>query len=288
MDTRRTLLCLLGAAWVLFPPALPAQEVDRAALLLQVDFVHKLIEESSAAKQVEEAGIPEAAELRATARELYEQAQQELKAEALPAAKALLDSATKKMFEAVRAAGKDEVVAEKRGVDFDNRLASLDALVKALGEISKEKGKDSAALLAQLAEQRASAVSLRTSGDLGKARTVLDGAYQQTRQSIEELRRGDTLVRSLNFASKKEEYAYELDRNDTHRMLLEVLSKERSGEDKGLEEMVQKLVATANEKRSQAEHEASMQRFENGIALLEEATTQLIRALRLSGTYIPG
>ena len=37
------------------------------------------------------------------------------------------------------------------------------------------------------------------------------------------MRSGDTLVRSLNFASKEEEYRYEIDRNDTHQMLIKVL-----------------------------------------------------------------
>ena len=56
---------------------------------------------------------------------------------------------------------------------------------------------------------------------------LMDRAYLSARVSIEAMRRGDTLVRSLTFASPSEEYAYEVDRNDTHRMLVDLVLAER-------------------------------------------------------------
>ena len=70
----------------------------------------------------------------------------------------------------------------------------------------------------------------------------------ETRGDLEALRGGDTLVRTLTFESKEEEYAYELDRNETHEMLLRVLVEERAGTST-LNAMATRFVTRARELR---------------------------------------
>ena len=88
-----------------------------------------------------------------------------------------------------------------------------------------------------------------------KARKLLDSGYDIAKVELEKLRGGDTLVRSLNFANPEEEYEYELDRNDTHRMLVTVLLEEKRGK-KGVDKMVKKFMGKAEVLRKQAEAQA--------------------------------
>ena len=96
------------------------------------------------------------------------------------------------------------------------------------------------------------------------------------------MRGGDTLVRSLTFASAEEEYHYEIDRNDTHRMLLNVL----------IEPARTSQVAPGTQQaavlRGNAESAAQAKDFKAAVRLLEDSTRELVRAIRTAGVYIPG
>ena len=94
-------------------------------------------------------------------------------------------------------------------------------------------------------------------------------------------------MRTLNFVSKEEEFHYEIDRNDTHKMLITVLLKEKL-ESKALKSMVNPFLDKADELRRAAESEARAGRFEDAVSTLEESTKNYIRAIRGAGVYIPG
>ena len=91
-------------------------------------------------------------------------------------------------------------------------------------------------------------------------------------------------MRSLHFANKEEEYHYEVDRNDTHRMLVTVLLSDKPAASAG----VQPLVQRAAQLRLQAEAAATRSEFSAAIEILEESTRELVRAIRGAGVYIPG
>jgi hypothetical protein len=102
--------------------------------------------------------------------------------------------------------------------------------------------------------------------------------------SIEALRRGDTLVRSLQFASPREEYDYEIDRNDTHRMLIGVVLADRKEAAGAMQPGIDRAAAL----RADAEAQARRGGGAAAIRLLEDATRELVRAIRAGGLYIPG
>jgi len=102
------------------------------------------------------------------------------------------------------------------------------------------------------------------------------------------MRRGDTLVRSLNFATKREEYDYEIDRNDTHRMLVNVLLEERRASNPALDRSVRNFLDEAARLRGEAEQQAQKGGFDAAIKTLEDSTRELVRAIRGAGVYIPG
>lgn len=252
--------------------------------------VSTLIETSSGAKQIEASGNAAAQAERAKARDMHKQADEAYKKGEYPTASRLLDGAAKVMFEGVRLAAPEQVQGEKKQRDFDNRLESVKALLTAQKRISAEKklGAKGAETTSKIEAQIREAQALAAAGKMDEAKAALDKVYVATRASIETMREGDTLVRSLNFANKEEEYHYEIDRNDTHKMLVKVLLEEKRASNPNLESMVQKYVDQAAAIRVTAEGLAAKKDFDGAVKTMEDATKELVRAIRSAGIYIPG
>lgn len=274
------------------PPAARAARPseDKEQLERRLASVATLIEKSSAAKQIESSAIPEALALRGKARELRQQAEEAYKAGNYVDASRMLDQAAKLMFEGVHLASPEQVTGSKNQRDFDSRMESVKALLAALKRIHTEKnqGVKGAESGTTMEAQRREAAALAAAGKLDQGRILLDKVYVMAKKEIEGLREGDTLVRSLNFANKEEEYHYEIDRNDTHKMLVKVLLDEKRASNASLDGVVQKSLEKAAVLRVNAEDMAAKKDFVSGIRLLEESTKELVRAIRSAGVYIPG
>ena len=266
--------------------ALPALAQEREQLERRLASVATLIESSSAAKQIETSGVAAAREKRDTARLVHREAVATLRAGDVQGAAKLLDQATRELMSGVRLARPEQVAGLKNQRDFEARLDSARALLAAQQRITQEKGNQPEAVAAtrRIDGQIQEAERLVAAGKLDEARAKVDMAYLSARVSIEAMRRGDTLVRSLNFASKREEYDYEIDRNDTHRMLIQVLLADRKDtlpQMKGFMDRAATLRGEAEATAGRGEHEAA-------IKTLEDATRELVRAIRAGGVYIPG
>ena len=270
-------------------PRAPRPPEDAEQLGRRLTSVEKLIEKSSAAAQVESSGNPEALALRGQARDFRQQAQDAFKSGNLSQASHLLDQAAKKMFEAAKLAAPAQLAGDKKKRDFDSRLESVKALLAAQKRISLEKklGAKGVESSNKLEAQMAEATALAATGKMDQARGLLDQVYYTTKVVIEGLREGDTLVRSLEFASKEEEYLYEVDRNDTHKMLIKVLLDEKRASNASIENLVSQNLEKAAILRSEAEAKAGKKEFESAIKLLEDSTKELVRAIRGAGVYIP-
>jgi hypothetical protein len=262
--------------------------IDPAALERRLHQVGVLLETSSAAKQVEASGNPEAAKRRNEARAIYAEAQKAYRDGMMLQASRLLPEASVRMFEAVRMSAPEQVVAAKARADFDARMESVRSLAGAQRRILREKpGSPGAAeAVASVDGLIGEAEREAKAGLLESARAKLDRAYLIAKAAIGSMRGGDTLVRSLTFASAEEEYRYEMDRNDTHRMLVKVLLAEKR--DAGAETAAAPLIDKAAGLRAQAERTAGERDWRGAIRLLEESTRELVRAIRGAGVYIPG
>ncbi len=250
---RPNLLSRLAAAFVLASFAFASAAQEREQVERRVQSVGTLIERSSAAKQIESSGVAAARERRDNARLIHREAVAALATGDAAGASKLLDQAAREMMDGARLARPEQVAGEKHQRDFEARLESARALLAAQGRYEE-------------------------------ARPVLDRAYLTARVSIESMRRGDTLVRSLNFASPREEYDYEVDRNDTHAMLIKVLLADRKDMAGTLAPFTDKAAAL----RRDAEAKARTGDHAAGIRLLEDSTRELVRAIRSGGIYIPG
>lgn len=253
--------------------------------------VEKLLETSSAAQQIRGSDNQAAKDKHEQAVELFEKAKlAQGKGDEQQAAD-LLKQATKTMFEATRMIKKDDSFMAKDVRDFDERKASVEALCTAYENIAKEKGIDEATeneLHAFVYKRVDQAEALKKDDRVKEGRKMLDEAYVAAKVAIEHLRGGETLVRSLNFASSEEEYHYEVDRNDTHRMLVDVLLKEKMKTNWGIEAMVNKFMESADKLRVRADEQASDGEYENAIGTMEQSTKEIVRAIRSAGIYIPG
>jgi multidrug efflux pump subunit AcrA (membrane-fusion protein) len=194
------------------------------------------------------------------------------------------------MMTGVRFAKPEQVVGEKSKLDFEARLESTRALLAAQQRISREKSAGAQAQEAtrSIERQMGEAQALAAQNRYADARPVLDRAYLTARISIESMRRGDTLIRSLNFASPREEYDYEIDRNETHRMLITVLLADRKDAAGAVPSDLQAFNEKAALLRRDAEMHATRGDYVGAIKLLEDSTRELIRAIRVGGIYIPG
>lgn len=259
---------------------------DKEQVKRRWDTVNTLIEVSSGAKKVAASGRPEATAMRDQARTLRDEAKGLIDRGDTTGASDKLSQATKKMFAAVKEADGGASKRNKQEEDFKRRLESVNVLTDALDRIGKEKsssqaGESSRKVKALVGESK----GLMSKGDGDKARIQLDKAYVTAKSSIEQLRRGDTLVRTLHFNSKEEEFHYEVDRNDTHKMLIGMLLKDN---DKAADPRVKEFVAKAADLRRQADELGRSARYEEAIRMMEQSTTELVKAIRSAGIFIPG
>ena len=244
---------------------------------------------SSAARQIESSGDSRAIDLRNRARETYLQAGAAFRAGELERASRLLPQASARMFEAVRLAAPEQVTADKLRSDFEARLESVRSLHAAQRRIAAEKpgtpgAREAAASVERLTVE---ARELAAADRIQEARQRLDQAYYVAKAAIGSMRGGDTLVRSLQFATREEEFRYELDRNDTHRMLIRMLLDDRRT-NASVDAMVRRSLDRAAQLREQADDASSKGEFQGAVKLLEESTGELVRAIRGAGVFIPG
>jgi len=262
---------------------------QEAAVSPKGAFISKLINESSGAQQVKKSDNPEVKKLHQLAKDLFEQANEKLAIGEESEAASILDQSAKTMFEAIRLSTPVSLGDNKIKHDYDNRKKSVKALREAFDRISLEKNDQVIIdnVNNQLKKMLKTSAELEQAGKYAPAKLELNKAYVLLKQSIESLRSGQTLVRSLNFATAEEEYHYELDRNDTHKMLVTLLLGEKQSS-AYTQKAVAKFTKEAASLRAQAEQAANDEDFKQAIDLLEQSTKQFVRAIRSAGVYIPG
>lgn len=264
---------------------LAGNKIDKAQLSSNLESVGKLLESSSAARQIESSKAPEALQRRDRARDLHRAAKTALEQGNLEKASALLSESRSIFFDAVRFAAPEEVTAKKLENDYLLRLESVQALLGAYKRVSDEKSaKGMKETVGQIEKSIAAAALLAKERKFKEAYTEVDRGYLVAKAGLTSLRSGDTLTRSLNFASKEEEFHYEIDRNNTHQMLIKVLVDDQ----KASGDMVKNFLSKAAELRLKADGAAARKDFAEAVKLLEESTAELVRAIRNAGIYIPG
>ena len=249
----------------------------------------RLLNQSSGAKQIIGGSSVEARTKREQALDAYRQARNKIDAGDERAAADLLDKSARLMFEAIRLATPTSLGQNQEISNYETRRKSVESLQQAFNRISDENNETESRdrVNQQLASLVERADALMQQRNNVQARTEIDKAYHLLKVSIESIRAGQTLVRSLQFETKEAEYHYEIDRNDTHSMLVGLLVDETK-KSQAMQNKITEYVAEARLLRQQAENFASQDAHEQAIELLEQSTRQLVRAIRSAGIYIPG
>lgn len=271
-------------------PAAAPVPVTKEQVSLRIESVGKLLETSSASQQIESNKDERAIAQREKARDTYKAARAAFAAGEYQQASTLLTLSSTQMFEAVRFAGAGEVTGKNAESEFKAKHESVKSLLSAYKRIAAEKStvKGVNEAVANIDKLVADALKLAGAGKYLEANVELDRAYVVAKAGVGGLRSGDTLVRSLNFANKEEEYHYEVDRNDTHQMLLSAVLEEKRTSSPQLAQQVSGLLSKAKEMRVAAEASAKAKDFIQAIKQLEDSTIELVRAIRNAGVYIPG
>ncbi len=254
-----------------------------------IQFVHRMVNQSEAAKKIAADSNEQAKALQQQANDFLQQAQTALKAGDTAKVSQLLGQAKLTMFQAMRSVG-GEVKAQKQEDDFQRRWESADALLQAHNRYAEEnKLNGDAVKTAQFVSEALSKARQEFDrGERDSARQTVDDAYLSIKLSLTRLRSGQTVVSALNFANKEEEYKYELDRNDTHKMLVQVVLKEKLDANPGLAKLVDMNMKIAADLRDKAHKQAEQGDFDAAVQTMEQSTGQIIRAIRAAGIYIPG
>jgi hypothetical protein len=280
------ILIIVGAA--LNAPHLAAAD-STEQLEKDIQFVHRMVNESEGAKKIAADSNAEAKKLQQQANALLQQAQIALQAGDTAKVKQLLGQAKLTMFQAMRSVG-GEVKQKKQQEDFQRRWDSADSLLQAHNRYAKENhlNGDAVKTAQHVEETLAKARQEFDRGERDAAMQMVEDAYLSIKLSLTRLRTGQTVVSALHFANKEEEYHYELDRNDTHKMLVNVVLKEKLDANPGLARLVDMNMKAAEDLREKALEQAKQGDFDAAVETLENSTKQIIRAIRAAGIYIPG
>ncbi len=289
-------LRILGAALLLLlPPTAsfaeepPRVPVDQRVTQQKAELLNRLVTRSVAAQRITESGDTEALAKLESARELVRAAESDLKAGNYVAANDKLDAALELVNSETRRLSEDEVAAASLQRTYERRLKTVQTFLAAYERVAGEKqpGAAAAAQVQEIKRLVGEAEALAAKGELQPGIDRLDRAYLTARGDIRELREGETLTRSLNFETAEAEYDYEKNRNDSHIMLLKFAISEQKP---GAERMaaIERLRAAALALRSDGEQLAGAGDYAQAIRNLAQSTEDLLKAIRMSGIYIPG
>ena len=167
------------------------------------------------------------------------------------------------------------------------RATSVGALLAAQKRIASEKrvsdGEQTSRSIEKLVAQ---AQQLADGGKFAEGRAVLDRAYLAAKAAIGiDARRRYAGAYPEVHATRRRSNRYELDRNDTHQLLIKILLEDKRAD---ADRMVNARVDKAKSLRSQAEAAAERGDHGKAIKLLEDSTGELVKAIRNAGIYIPG
>lgn len=177
---------------------------------------------------------------------------------------------------------------EDRHTDYKVKLRSIQALLDAHQRIANEKAdKEQASRLnATVKPLLDEAAAHAAKGEDEQSLAALNYAYSLVTASIEKMRGGETLVRTLKFETAEEEYHYELDRNDTYKMLIKMLVEDQKT--MKLTQRIKTYLDKADALRTEAEKSAHNGNFQEAVQQMENSTKNLVFAMRNAGFFIPG
>jgi hypothetical protein len=280
------LLSATPAALAQDPPRVP---VEQTTTEQKAQFVGNLVTRSVAAQTIETKGDQEAKAKLARARALVEEAKADLAGGAYESANGKLNEAFRLLTVEARKLSEEDVKRERLQEAYDRNRNAVTIFLTAYERVAREKELSAVAgdHVAEIRKSIAEAEALAADDKIGEANAVLESAYRLARGDIREMREGETLTRSLNFETPEDEYHYEKGRNDSHILLLQYAIAEKNPPQTRLER-IDELRREAMTLRDQAEGKARSGDPAGALGMIARSTESLLKAIRMSGMWIPG
>ena len=150
--------------------------------------------------------------------------------------------------------------------------------------ILKKQGKDAAVDYdkEKVAALKSEAAELAKKGDYRKSNRNLEEAEYMITAAIHKMLNNQTIVYDLNFESAEEEYEYELKRFEGYYELIPIAVEQKKPAE-GAKKLMESFVAKGKKLRDQAVDKAKAGDFPTAIAMLQDATKDVRRGLRMIG-----
>lgn len=249
----------------------------------------ELIGKSSISRQVLSSNNEASKQKYKLAQTLHEQAASAYREGKFDESDMLMSKSKKALFEAAKLSRSRENRKDKEELHYETVKRSLNALLDAMQRIGAEKSRNKQVepLAENARKQIKHADQYFSDGKYKDGTELLVKAMHEIDNAINGMRSGDTLVRSLDFATPKEEYQYERERNDAHLMLVKVYLEEKPVDNEARGKVDQHL-GNARMFRTKAEEMASNDKYQDAVREMESSTLNIVRAIRALGVYIPG
>jgi len=183
----------------------------------------------------------------------------------------------------INRAGTDNTLQKRR---YDEKRSALETFSQSYAELVAERGDEAGRAFAEdkFRTRVRRADELAGMKRYEEAYAVADGAYHQLLLAMKTIRDKETVEYRLDFSSIGEEFAYEVRRFESQKMLLEMLLAEKQPSQDSMQ-LIDSYVAEAARKNAQAQRLADKGDLENALARQEAAVEELTRAMRVAGIF---
>jgi hypothetical protein len=299
-DLGTVIASVLGvlASLALFSSPLHADERPAAARDRELAYQQKVLEnklaliarmlDGESAQRVLDADNSNATEKFSAAKAAYADALSAIERQQLAKASHHADEALRLGGQAIREAATrkpDTSLWTKRYQDLHERVSSYSlAYASVLSDDSRTLG--AAIPQEELDQLMLQAEKLARSGQYEDAVNELSALAVKLESELVRLRHQQTLVHELKFETPEDEYKYELERNRSYAMLLQMAVTQEGVHPTAASQSPQILQANETE-RERAQSAAAVGDAAQALKIIEAATDKLAQALRKTGMYLP-
>jgi len=275
-----TILLLYGGS------ASATSDSDRySSVYNKIKLLDWLVHDSPTSQRIEDSENDEAKQQLKRSQEMWQQAVEHNEAGEYELADGHINEGLKLMTSVSRTVKDLDRVKQARTELYKQVKEHVEMFITAFDRIAEEKGEDQIRSMLdreKLDNIMHSAESMYEEDELVLANHLIGQAADMVDNALSDARHEDVLLHELTFESLEEEYAYEVDRNQSYVKLIGLMQK-KTTPSQASASYVQKLIEGNALLREQADVLAGKGDLEQGISVLEKGTDKLSRALRVSG-----
>ncbi len=243
---------------------------------------------SKGGERLAQSAKPEIERLVAEARDDLASARQAVAAGDFALATALTDRGIRNMAKASASAGRRQTagVSHER---LETQRRQIRGYLATLNDMLQEPSLQAAhgSVLRQVEALLQRSEELAETEAYEDADTLLNKAYPMTLKIVSELHQGRTSVARLEFAGPEDEFNYESKRFESYEMLVAIALNHQGRTDRIVNRAAtDRYLNQGRLLRAEAEEDAKQGRHEVAIQTMEQATQQLVDALRASGVEV--